>query len=247
MKKYLFLIIIFLIAYSLYVTQVQLHVDNYSDVVVAVTFFFTLFSGFFITRQNDRYTAVADEISNNDGLFSLLYRVSGVVPRVQDKVREALRDHYQKIMDSNNWAYHVLNPSNTITRIFKAYSEVNDEEREKLSQFGDAYGSAFADIQVSRKKSLMLFHQNLLPLQWSIIIILAIMMIVAFNFIPTYSLLIDALKIFFGLSVLLVVLLLKQLDNLTLFGKDFNKKTANDIFRILDEKDMSELGKLRKE
>ena len=247
MKKYFFFIIIFLIAYSLYVTQFQLKVDNYSDIVVAVTFFFTLFSGFFITRQNDRYTAVIDEISNNDGLFSLLYRVSGVVPRVQDKVREALRDHYQKIMDSNNWAYHVLNPSNTITRIFKAYSEVNNEEREKLSQFGDAYGGAFADIQVSRKKILMLFHQNLLPLQWSIIIILAIMMIVAFNFIPTYSLLIDALKIFFGLSVLLVVLLLKQLDNLTLFGKDFNKKTANDIFRILDEKDMAELGKLRKE
>lgn len=247
MKKYFFFIIIFLIAYSLYVTQFQLKVDNYSDIVVAVTFFFTLFSGFFITRQNDRYTAVIDEISNNDGLFSLLYRVSGVVPRVQGKVREALRDHYQKIMDSNNWAYHVLNPSNTITRIFKAYSEVNNEEREKLSQFGDAYGGAFADIQVSRKKILMLFHQNLLPLQWSIIIILAIMMIVAFNFIPTYSLLIDALKIFFGLSVLLVVLLLKQLDNLTLFGKDFNKKTANDIFRILDEKDMAELGKLRKE
>jgi hypothetical protein len=95
MKKYLLFIIIFLIAYSLYVTQFQLKIDNYSDIVVAVTFFITLFSGFFITRQNDRYTAVIDEISKNDGLFSLLYRVSGVVPRVQDTVR-GLRDHYQK-------------------------------------------------------------------------------------------------------------------------------------------------------
>lgn len=246
MKKYLFSIIFFLIVYSLYVTQFQMKVENYSDVVVAVTFFFTLFSGFFITRQNDRFTSVVDEISNNDGLFSLLYRISGVVPRVQDKVRDAIREHYQKIMDSDNWAYHVLNPSNTITRLFKAYSEVDDDEREKLGQFGDAFGGAFASLQVSRKKILMLYHQRLLPLQWSIIIILAVMMVVSFDFIPSDFLLIDVLKVFFSLSVVLVVLLLVQLDNLTLFGEGFNKKTANDIFRILDEKDASELGDTNK-
>lgn len=236
----------FLIIYSFYVTSFHLNIDSYSDIIVAVTFFFTLFSGFFITRQNDRYTTIVDEISNNDGLFSLLYRISGVVPRVQDQVREAVRDHYKKILDSNNWAYHVLNPSDTITRIFKAFSEVNEEEREKLSQFGDAYGGAFSSLQISRKKIIMIYNEKLLPLQWSIIIILAIMMIASFNFIPTDSLLINVLKIFFGLSVLLVVLLLKQLNDLTLFGKDFSKNTANDIFRILDEKDAEELGKNRK-
>jgi len=93
---FIIVLLIFLVIYSAYVFYLNFNIDNYSDIVVATTFFFTLFSGFFITRQNDRYSAIADEISNTDGLFSLLYRVAGAVPSVQDKVREALRDHYQK-------------------------------------------------------------------------------------------------------------------------------------------------------
>ena len=48
------------------------------------------------------------------------------------------------------------------------------------------------------------------------------------------------MKIVFGLAVLFVILLLKQLDNLSIFGKDFNKETANDMLRIIDEKDVEE-------
>lgn len=236
-------LLIFLAVYSLYVFIFHFSIDNYSDIIVAVTFFFTLFSGFFITRQNDRYTAIAEEISNTDGSFSLLYRISGAVPKVQKKVREALRDHYKKILESNNWAYHILNPSTTITQIFEAYSDVNNEEREKISQFGDAYGAAFADLQTGRKKMIMLYEEKLLPLQWALVYILGALMVVSFNFIPNHTLLIDVLKIIFGLAVLFVVLLLKQLDDLSLFGKDFNKRTANDILRIIEEKDAAETKK----
>lgn len=241
MKK-VFFVLLFLVVYSWYVAKIEIKIDNYSDIIVATTFFFALFAGFFITRQNDRYTSVVEEIANTDGLFSLFYRISGVVPRVQERVREALRDHYNKILETNNWAYHILNPSTTITRIFKAYSEVSDEERDKLSEFSDGFGGAFADVQVSRKKMVLLHHERLLPLQWLLIIILAGLTVVSFNFIPVHSLLVNILKIVFGLAVIFVILLLKQLDDLSLFGKDFNKKSAHDIFRIIGEKDMAEIG-----
>lgn len=234
-------ILVFLIGYSAYVFLVDFNIDKYSDIIVATTFFFTLFSGFFITRQNDRYTAIADEIANTDGLFSLLYRVAGAVPSVQDKVRGALKDHYQKILDSNNWAYHILNPSMTITSIFNAYNEVEDDNAEKLGQFGDAFGGAFLSLQVSRKRMVMLYDQRLLVLHWGIIFILGALMVVSFNFIPEHTLFLNILKIVFGVAALLVVLLLKQLDDLSIFGKNFSKRTANDILRIIEEKDTTEL------
>lgn len=244
-NKYFFIIslLIFLAGYSIYVFLLNFNVDNYSDIIVATTFFFTLFSGFFITRQNDRYSKIADEISNTDGLFSLLYRVAGAVPSVQEKVREALRDHYQKILDSDNWAYHILNPSTTITQIFNAYNSATGEDAEKLGQFGDAFGGAFASVQVSRKRMVMLYDEKLLPLQWALVFILGALMVVSFNFIPNHTFIINILKIIFGVAVLFVILLLKQLDELSIFGKDFNKRTANDIIRIIDEKDMAELKK----
>lgn len=243
MKKNLFSLIfllIFLVLYSAYVFTFDQNIDDYSDIIIATTFFFTLFAGFFVTRQNDRYKAIVDEISNTDGLFSLLYRVSGAVPGTQNKVRDALRDHYQKILENNNWAYHILNPSTTITKIFNAYSEVTDKDAEKLSQFGDAFGEAFAGVQISRKRMIMLYEEKLLPLHWVLILILGILVAISFNFIPNHMLIVNILKIIFGLSVFFVVLLLKQLDDLTIFGNDFNKQTVGDIFRIIDEKDVKE-------
>src|SRR5665213_2492551 len=104
MKTFL-AIVAFVVAYAFFVVKVHITVDDYSDVVVATTFFFTLFSGFFITRQNDRYSDIVDMISERDGLFSSLYRIFGLVPRVQNEMREIIREHYNKIMKSNDWAY----------------------------------------------------------------------------------------------------------------------------------------------
>ena len=232
------------ITYSLYVFYFNLEIESYSDIIVAVTFFFTLFAGFFITRQNDRFTSIAEEISNTDGDFSLLYRIAGVVPWAQNQIRDALRDHYKKILESNNWAYHLLNPSTTITKVFNAYRDVNDkndDDADKLSHFSDASGGAFDDVQQSRKKMIMLYQQRLLPLQWAIIYILGLLMVVSFNFIPNHTIIVDIMKIFFGVAVLFVILLLKQLDDLSIFGKDFNKQTANDMLRIIDEKYLKEI------
>lgn len=229
--------IVFLVGYSAYVLLIDFDIEKYSDVIIATTFFFTLFSGFFITRQNDRYTAIADEIANTDGLFSLLYRVSGAVPSVQDKVREILKDHYQKILDSNNWAYHILNPSTTITSIFNAYNGAKGDEVEKLGQFGDAFGGAFLSLEVSRKRMIMLYDQKLLALHWAIVLILGALMIVSFNFIPDHSTFFNIFKIIFGVAAVFVILLLKELDDLDIFGKDFSKWTDNDILKIVEKKD----------
>ena len=244
MKKSFFIVslVVFLVLYSAYIFFFKFNVDSYSDIIVATTFFFTLFSGFFITRQNDHYSAIADEISNTDGLFSLLYRVSSAAPRVQKKVRAALQDHYQKILDSNNWAYHILNPSNTITQIFNAYAGADGRDADKLAKFSDGYGGAFASVQVSRKRMVMLYDERLLPLHWALVYTLALLVVVSFNFIPNHTLIVDVLKVIFGVAVLFVVLLLKQLDELSIFGRDFNKQTANDILRIINEKDEEELA-----
>ena len=232
-------VIIFLIVYSAYVFFFNFNIDNYSDIIVAVTFFFTLFSGYFITRQNDRYTSISEEISNTDGTFSLLYRISGAVPAIQDKVRDALKNHYQKILD-NDWAYHILHPSTTITDVFNAYNSAEGNDADKIGQFGDAFGGGFLQLQISRKKMIMLYHEKLLLLHWALVYVLAGLMVVSFNFIPNHAISVDILKIVFGLAVLFVVLLLKQLDDLSIFGKDFNKETADDMLRIIGEKDAAE-------
>lgn len=236
---------IFLILYSLFVIRVNLGVSNYSDIIVATTFFFTLFTGFFITRQNDRYSKIIDIISERDGLYSFLYRVYGFVPRVQNNIREIIRGHYTKILNSDDWAYNEFHPSDTITRITKEMGGLTPREVELIEgkSYYDGIWGAILELQQNRKKIISAYGEKLAGFQWAIVYILAVLLIISFDFVPSTSLLIQVLKILFGTAVFISVLLLKQLDNLTLFGEHAGERSAKDIFRIIEEKDAAELGK----
>src|SRR5579864_9034234 len=107
------LVILFIIVYAFFVVRVHTEVTDYSDIIVGTTFFFTLFIGYFITRQNDRYSSISDNLTSSDGWMSYLYRITGLVPRIQSEIRGIVRSHYEKIIESKDLAYHVRHPSDT--------------------------------------------------------------------------------------------------------------------------------------
>jgi hypothetical protein len=244
-RNSLLAVLFFVIVYSFFVIKVKISFDGYSDIIVGTTFFFTLFIGYFITRQNDRYSSISDQLTSNDGYFSYLYRITGLVPRIQKEVREIVRDHYNKIVKSNNLAYHVMNPSDTLTKMTATLASITEDESGSPAT-GAAWGFLFeviSDLQLTRKKILNLYSEKLVAFQWAVVYILAILLVVSFNFVPSTSTLIDFLKICFGTAVFISIILLKQLDELTLFGDTAGMNSVQDILRIIDEKDASELKK----
>ena len=239
-------VLVFIIIYSVFVSQVHLSFSDYSDIIVGTTFFFTLFIGYFITRQNDRYSQISDQLTTNDGYFSYLYRVTSMVPRVQGEIREVVRNHYEKIIQSGNLAYHVQNPSNSITLLMKSLASVTADELGAVAAAEGAWQFLFeviSDLQLTRKKILNLYSEKLVSFQWAIIYILALLLIIAFNFVPSSSSLVDVLKVCFGTAVFLSIVLLRQLDNLTLFGDTAGMKSVEDVMAIVTEKDAVELAK----
>jgi len=223
--------------------KLNIPIDLASQLAVASVFFFALFSGFFIARQNDRYNKIVDIIAERDGLFSTLYRVFMLYPRIQTEMREIIREHYAKILDNNEWAYNEFHPSTTITRLTKAMKGVTDEEAEKVKNnnlFDGIWGTIQA-LQQNRKAIIANYQQRLLAFQWILIYIFAFLTIVSFHFLSSDLLWVNILKIIFGTAVFLVVLLIKELDDLSIFGKDFSRKIAKDVLRILEESDIKEL------
>jgi len=67
--KNLWLVIIFIILYSFFVFYVRSTVENYSDIIVGTTFFFTLFIGFFILAKTTDISAINDQLTSTDGYF----------------------------------------------------------------------------------------------------------------------------------------------------------------------------------
>ena len=247
MRNALLATFIFIVAYSLFVFSVQLTVTDYSDIIVATTFFFTLFIGFFISRQNDRYSDITEIIAERDGLYSFLYRVYCLVPRVQDNLREIIKKHYTKILDSNDWAYNEFHPSDTISRITKEMGGLTKDEEDSIDghSYYDGIWDAIKELQQNRKRIIAAYAEKLAGFQWAIIYVLGVLLAVSFDFVPSNSFLVQIMKILFGTAVFISVVLLKELDNLTLFGEHAGKESAEDIFRIIEEKDAAELGASR--
>jgi len=242
---YTTIVIIFILLYSalVFLVDAGIGLDVVSELTVASVFFFALFSGFFISRQNERYTRIIEIIATRDGIFSYLYRVSGLVPRMQVEVKEITRNHYNKILKTKNWAHNELNTSTTLTDLTKVMGSLTKEEVEKLegiSPYDGLWGDTILELQKLRKKIIAAYNEKLLVFQWVLIYVFATLVIVSFYFLQTDLFIVDVLKVIFGTSVFLVVILIKQLNDLSLFGKDFSTKIANDVLRILDEADAKE-------
>ena len=169
-----------------------------------------------------------------------------MVPRIQNEICEIVRSHYEKIIRSGNLAYHVQNPSDSITRLMNSLASVTSDELDTVAAADGAWQFLFeviSDLQLTRKKILNLYGEKLVPFQWSIVYVLALLLIVSFNFVPSSSSLIDVLKVCFGTAVFLSIVLLKQLDNLTLFGDTAGMNSVKDVMAIVTEKDAIELAK----
>ncbi len=244
-KSYIFLIVGFIILYSLFIFGVNLKIelDFASQLTAVAAFFFALFSGFFISRQNERYSKITDIIAERDGIYSFLYRVFGLVPRMQSEMREVIKDHYTKILSNNDWAYNEFHPSMTLTKLTKIMGGVTDGEADSLknNNLFDGIWGAIQVLQQNRKKIIAAYQERLLMFQWILIYIFAAITILSFHFLHTELLWVNILKIIFATAVFLVIILIKQLNSLSIFGKDFSKKIANDVLRIVDESDEKEM------
>ncbi len=250
-----YLLLFFVIIYGLYICFIDITIEAYPELIAAVVFFFALFTGFFISRQNDRFSAIDEVVSKENALFSHLYRVAGIIPDLQDEVRTVVMSHYTKVKETKNWAYHVENPSTTITDITDIFSKIDDEkyiekaEKPAMGTAAEVVWDVIVQLQLARKRIVVLKNQKLLPFQWGIVYLLGMLLIFSFNFIPNIEgqIYVDLLKILFGTTVFMVIILLKQLNDLTLFGKDYSEKGADDVLWIVEEKDKEAKGILSEE
>jgi hypothetical protein len=236
-------LVCFVFIYSAFVYFVDVKTNYGTEIVASSAFCFALFSAFFIARQNDRHTRISTILADRDGTFSYLYRISGLVPRIQEKVRGIIRDHYEKILANDDWAYNETHPSMTITKLTETFGSISESEAApaRVSAFYRTIWNSVLQLQQLRKRIIAANNERLGLFPWFIIIALAGVLLFSFDFIPSDTLVIDIMKVAFGTAVFAVVILIKQLDEMTIFGKDFSEKIAQDVLRVLHEIDAEEL------
>lgn len=205
--------------------------------ITITTFFFSIFTGFFITRQGNRYTKIREIISSYDGKMSGMYRVAGnLSSNIQEQIGVIIKAHYEKILETKSWDYHFTHKSNTISAIHQVLeTDIGGNKQESLRN--QSLGRILAnlgDCQVLRKNMVMLYQERIPGFQWFLIFLFVLILLATITVIPSQGFLLGSiLKSAFAVSILSVVVILFNLDDLHLFEKFIGENSARDVVEII--------------
>lgn len=202
------------------------------------SFLFAIFTGFFMSRQSERYSAIREYIADFDGSLTALYRNFGHLSKdLQDRAADIIRRHYEAIVKNKAWDWHFVNKSNTITSLHGVLDDTApiDTSHALKAQAVEGVRIALDRLQVVRKNMVTLHVERIPHFQWTLIYILAAILLTSISGIPS-SIFGSVLKGAFGTSVLLILMLLNDFDRLKFFEGAIGTSSAQDILGILEGK-----------
>ncbi len=201
------------------------------------TFLFALFSGFMISRQSARYGTLKKALADFDGDMSSIYRAFGYFDKnIQDEAGKIILKYYEDILKFG-WDYPLKYKTTTII-------DLNELTKTATAEYGTdgIKGSVVSRIlfvlsgtQRVRKEIASLYTERTPALQWFVIYLLAIILasVVTLSLDSQYNIVASFVKSAFVSSIVMVLVLLKRLDGLVLFGDMVGKKSAEDTVAII--------------
>ena len=206
--------------------------------ITITTFIFSTFVGFFIARQSARYTKIREIISTFDGKLTACYRASrNVSDAVYADIGAIITRHYRMIIDTKQWNYHFTHKSTTISDVHAVLEKnIGDQKKETLR--GQAIGrmlTALSDCQVLRKNMVMLFYERMVLFQWVLMLLFVVILIATISVVPSVGVVFASiLKAAFVATIIAVVFILRDLDNLHLFESFAGENSARDVIGIIE-------------
>jgi len=202
------------------------------------TFLFAILAGFSISRQSTRHEDIRERIAQFDGNMTSLYRATMSLDQgLQKEIGDITKKHFQVILDTLSWDYHFNHKSNTITSIHTAIkNKLTGKDFDDLGKAILAQAEwSLRDLQRVRKDLVSLYQERIPVFQWTLLYLLASILIGTILTIPS-SLLFFAsvLKASFTLSIVVVLYLLHRLNSVRLFEGTIGESSAKDVIGIIN-------------
>ena len=201
------------------------------------TFLFSIFNGFFISRQSSRYSEIRSNLSRFDADMSIIFRESSHLTKEEHTYfGNVIRDYYMKILSSKDWSYYFTHKSDLLTKLHVYLNGCGEVGMDKIR--GEAQRKILGtldDVQMIRKLLVSLKEETIPRFQQFFIYVLATILFLAIMTLPSKGLVVASiLKSVYMVTVISVVILLKKFDDLTLFEGVIGEHSARDVIGIID-------------
>lgn len=235
------LLVVIFVTFSYLYYSAPIFIPQIDKVYITVTtFFFSIFTGFFISQQFSRYSKIREIVGAFDGKMSNIYRSSGNIDvELQKEIGKVIEKHYKKLLASKEWDYHFTHKSETLHTIHTILEKKIGNKALKslrVNSLARVIGS-LADCEAARKSMVMLYQERIPTFQWFIITFFVIILLSAISAIPSSGLILESvLKSAYGVSIFSVISILYHLDSLHLFEDFIGENSAKDVLNIIKGK-----------
>lgn len=241
MKRSCYFLLLFIGLTGIYFLEpFRLKVEVTSIFLTVSTFLFAVITGFFISRQNSRHETIRQHIAIFDGNVTALYRGFSVFgSKTQKKAEKIIRSHYEKILEERQWDYHLTHKSTTITDLGNLLAKsASDTEYASYADHTISNMIISLDTLQSARKQMVSMHIERIPfIEKLLVVVMAAVLLFSLFLIPSESILLGpAMKGFFGTIIVTTVVILFQLDSLSLFEGMPGEASATDILNIIEGK-----------
>ncbi len=205
------------------------------------TFLFAIFTWFFIYQQSERYVNLRKYLATMDWEITNIFRASTHLWKECHKdIKEHLRSHYKKIVDSKKWNVYLAQKTNLISGIHNILEKLDKKNCSSVvaSLAIEMIMNSTSTLQVNRKEQLSIDMERVPVFHWLVIYFLAITLLITFSvsFDTNSNILFSIIKALFASSIFLIIFLLKHLENMDFFETNLWEWTAKDFLDITDNK-----------
>lgn len=206
--------------------------------ITVSTFLFSVFNGFFISRQSTRYSEIRNSLSRFDADMSIIFRESTHLSlKEHGQIKVMLREYYRLVLGHNDWAYYYFTHKSTLIsdlhKVIDVYARLGMENLR-----GETIKNILRtldDVQIVRKTLVSLKEETIPRFQQFFIYVLAFILFLAILALPSQGLVLASfIKSVYMVAVISVVILLKKFDNLTLFEGSIGEHSAKDVLNIIN-------------
>lgn len=201
------------------------------------TFLFSVFNGFFISRQSNRYSEIRSNLSHFDADMTIIYRESSHLEKHEhEHIGGIIKEYYQTLLTKKDWTYYFTHKSDLISSLHAYIQICGDVNMDKVR--GESMRKMMGvldDVQIIRKILVSLKEETIPRLQQVFIYVLAVILFLAILTLPSKDLVLASLlKSVYMMTVVIVVILLKKFDDLTLFEGTIGEHSAKDVLSIIE-------------
>jgi len=238
----MFLIAIAFILFFLgYLIMPDVRVEPLNDVYIEMAIFlFTVISGFTVSRQNNRYRQIMQEITSFDGSISAIYReFNHFGGHYQNEFKHIALRHYEPVIARHQWDYNIVNYSTTLSDTYELVHKAMTDDNVSFIEDSAVVEikKALTDMQRNRKDMIALHSERVPQFQMFVIFFLALMLVITISAVTSYGDFVESLlKASFATAIVATVVLIKRLDTLDLFESFLGEHSAQDVIDIFNNK-----------